>query len=247
MQALFDDKLYKARLARVARSGKYCSLIDDELISLVQDILSHRTRPFEQALIYSPQGSFPQIEAQKTQYVSFLHDDIIESEMPLAVNQFDFILSLASMQLANDIPGLLRKYYNSLQNDGILIVCLLGGMTLAQLRGAIVKTDMAMLGGYQAKTIPMIDIHDLGSLAAAAGFSSPVVSSESVEIHYTNLTKLLHDLRYMGLTNILQTRQNSLPKGYFKNLEENYKTIYAQKNSLLPATFEILTLSAIKR
>jgi SAM-dependent methyltransferase len=247
MQALFDDKLYKTRLARVVRSGKHRPLIDNELISITQDILSHRTHPFKRALIYSPLGVFPPVEAQEIKHFSFLHDGIIESEMPLATGEFDFILSLASMQSVNDIPGLLRKYYNALQKGGMLMVFMLGGMTLVQLRGSIVKTDMAMLGGYQAKTIPMVDIKDLGLLASSVGFSSPVISSESIEVYYDKLIKLLHDLRYMGLTNILQSRQDFLPKNYFEKLEENYRIAYAQKNSYLPATFETLMLTAIKK
>ena len=92
---------------------------------------------------------------------------------------------------------------------------------------------------------PAIDVRDLGTLLQRAGFALPVVDSDVVTVTYANPLALLHDLRAMGATNVLEERRRTfLRRDVLARAIELYQKSFSNPDGRVRATFEILTATA---
>lgn len=129
-----------------------------------------------------------------------------EDRLPFADGAFDLILSVGSLDSVNDLPGALTLIRRALRPDGLFLAAFAGAGSLPRLRSAMAAADAAESGGASARIHPQIDVRAAGDLLMRAGFALPVVDSEPVTVRFADLGKLLADLRAMGATNILQSR-----------------------------------------
>ena len=85
------------------------------------------------------------------------------------------------------------------------------------------------------------------SLLRSSPFSSPIIDSDRVEVHYKHPIAILHDLRNMGETNIMLNRnRNYLGKKFWNKFTKNYINKYGIDENEVSVNFEILTFTAIK-
>jgi SAM-dependent methyltransferase len=165
--------------------------------------------------------------------------------LPFADGSLDLIVSGLSLQLVNDLPGTLVQVRRALKPDGLLLASLLGGETLKELRQAWLAAEDEVTGGASPRVAPFADVRDLGALAQRAGFALPVVDSETVTVTYASPLALMQELKAMGASNMLVARRRRpVTRGLLLRAAAVYAERFADAGGRVPATFEILTLTA---
>lgn len=170
-----------------------------------------------------------------------------EENLPFADEQFDLIISILNLHKVNDLPGCLIQLRNSLKPNGVLIASMLGEKTLPELRATLAKTEIEYCGGISPRMMPCIDIKQLGYLLQRAKFNMPVIDKDHIEVHYSKPLDLLFDIRNMSETNIMLNRNKKyVGKEFWKIFNNNYMKDFSTEKKLYRASFEIITLTAIK-
>jgi NADH dehydrogenase [ubiquinone] 1 alpha subcomplex assembly factor 5 len=173
---------------------------------------------------------------------SVLADD---EALPFADGSLDLVISGLSLQLVNDLPGTLIQIRRALKPDGLLLAALLGGTTLTELREAWISAEIELKGGASPRVLPFADLRDVGGLLQRAGFALPVVDSDVVKATYASQVALAADLKGMGASNVLAERSRvPVTRRLLARATEIYAERFADENGRVPATFEILTLTA---
>jgi len=168
-----------------------------------------------------------------------------EEALPFGDGCFDAVLSNLSLHWVNDLPGALIQIRRALKPDGLFLASVLGGETLVELRAALYKAETELEGGLSPRFSPLIDVRDLGNLLTRAGFALPVVDSETVTVSYDNPLKLMRDLRGMGETNANKDRRRTFSRrATMMRAAELYMSDHAGPDGRVPASFEILTMTA---
>jgi malonyl-CoA O-methyltransferase len=125
--------------------------------------------------------------------------------LPLAPEAIDFAwCNMALHWLSDPLPAL-REFARVLLPEGLLMFSTLGPDTLKELRAA----------AGASRVHAFTDMHDLGDMLVAAGFSAPVMDMEMIEIEYTKGKNLLADLRSSGQTSARADRPRGLASRRF--------------------------------
>jgi NADH dehydrogenase [ubiquinone] 1 alpha subcomplex assembly factor 5 len=168
-----------------------------------------------------------------------------EDALPFADASLDLVVSGLSLQLVNDLPGALVQIRRALKPDGLLLASLLGGGTLKELREAWLAGEAEISGGASPRVAPFADVREMGALLQRAGFALPVVDSETVIVTYANPLALMQEIRAMGVSNMLISRRRTpVTRRLLLRAAEIYAERFAGPDGRVPATFEILTLTA---
>jgi NADH dehydrogenase [ubiquinone] 1 alpha subcomplex assembly factor 5 len=166
-------------------------------------------------------------------------------ELPLAEASLDLIVSGLSLQWVNDLPGALIQINRALKPDGLFLGALLGGATLHELRQAWLMAETEVTGGASPRVAPFADVRDLGTLVQRAGFALPVVDSDTVSVTYADPLSLMREIKAMGASNMLTDRRRApVTRRLLLRAAEIYAERFALPNGRIPATFEILTITA---
>ena len=167
-----------------------------------------------------------------------------EEVLPFRDQSLDLVVSALSLQLINDLPGVLAQVRRALKPDGLLLASMLGGSTLFELRTALLAAEEEIEGGASPRVAPFADVRDLGGLLQRAQFALPVVDAETVVVTYADPLALMHELRAMGGANILRSRSRKpMRRATLQRSFEIYAQRFGLANGRIPATFEILTLT----
>ena len=171
---------------------------------------------------------------------------IAEAEaLPFAPGSFDLVVSALTLHWTNDLPGALLQLRHALRPDGMLLAALFGGETLTELRAAFLEAELELEGGASPRVAPMADARDLAGLLQRAGFALPVVDSDRLTVTYGNAFALMADLRAMGETNALRERRRGFTRRQtLLRMAELYRERHAGADGRIPASFEIVTLTA---
>jgi SAM-dependent methyltransferase len=167
-----------------------------------------------------------------------------EEVLPFRDQSLDLVVSGLSLQLVNDLPGVLAQVRRALKPDGLLLAAMLGGATLGELRTALLVAEEEVEGGVSPRVAPFADVRDLGALLQRAQFALPVVDSETVVVTYSDPLALMHELRGMGAASILHARSRKpLRRQTLYRSLEIYTERFGLAGGRIPATFEIITLT----
>lgn len=168
-----------------------------------------------------------------------------EESLPLAPASIDLVLSNLSLHWVNDLPGALLQIRQTLKQDGLLLACMLGGDTLHELRTALYEAEMECEGCWSPRLSPLADVRDLGNLLQRTGFALPVADFETITVSYEHPLKLMHDLRAMGETNANAERRTTFSRrATLFRAFEIYLDKFTDEDGRVPATFEVITLTA---
>lgn len=168
-----------------------------------------------------------------------------EDALPLADASADLIVSPLSLHLVNDVPGALIQMRRALKPDGLLIAAVLGGETLRELREAWLVAEEEVTGGASLRVAPFADVRAYGSLLQRAQFALPVTDSDVVTVRYASPLVLMQELRAMGMSNMLTARRRvPVTRRLMARAADVYVERYAQVDGRIPATFEIITMTA---
>lgn len=108
--------------------------------------------------------------------------------------------------------ALLRQWLNMLRVNGMVMFSALGPDTLRELRHVYAQM------GWAQPTHLFTDMHDWGDMLVQCGFAEPVMDMETLTITYTNLDKLLADLRECGRNLNMARTPHCLGRGWQQQL-----------------------------
>ncbi|AQX28301.1 MULTISPECIES: methyltransferase domain-containing protein [unclassified Bartonella] len=156
----------------------------------------------------------------------------------------DLIVSLLSLQLTNDIPGVLSQIKNILKPDGLFLAVMTGAGTLRELRESLMQAENEIYGGVSPRIYPFADIRDVGALLQRVGFAMPVVDVEDITIRYNSMFDLMRDLKAMGMQNALLSRsRRPVSKRFFYLADEIYAKKFSDPDGRIRAHFSFIWLS----
>lgn len=168
-----------------------------------------------------------------------------EELLPFSGGRFDLVMSALALHWTNDLPGALIQIRHALKPDGLLLASLFGRETLRELRRALLEAEAEESGGASPRVSPFVDVPDAGALLQRAGFALPVVDSDLVTVTYPNALALMRDLRAMGESNALRDRTRRMTRrGVLLRAAAIYERLFADAAGRIPATFQIVTLTA---
>ncbi len=168
-----------------------------------------------------------------------------EEYLPVGDSVLDLVISNLSLHWVNDLPGTLIQLRRALKPDGLLLATLFGGETLRELRQALVAAESEVIGGARPRISPFADIRDAGALLQRAGFALPVADTDVLTVSYENPLKLMRDLRGMGEQMATHNRQKSFTRrSILFRAAEIYQDMFGDADGRVPATFEVITLTA---
>lgn len=234
---LFD----RTALARNrARAAKRPELFLQELMAReVEERLTEVNRTFTSPAVVTP---WPTLWNDALPSAKVIPD---QDTLPLEEGAHDLVVHGLCLHWANDPVGQLIQCKHALKPDGLMIATLFGGNTLAELRAALATAESRIVGGLSPRIAPMGDIRDLGVLLQRAGFSLPVADTSPLTITYESTVALMQDLRAMGETNALAGRtRKATTRAIFAEAAKIYAESYGLPDGRIPATFEIVTLTA---
>ncbi|MBE1237135.1 methyltransferase domain-containing protein [Phaeovibrio sulfidiphilus] len=168
-----------------------------------------------------------------------------EEALPFAEQSFDLVISNLSLHAVNDLPGVLVQIRRALKPGGAALISVLGGETLVELRQCFYDAEVSLGRTPSPHVAPVVDVKDLGDLAARAGFTMPTADRDGIEVRYEEPLNLFRDLRQMGEANALVRRsRGGLRRDVLARTLELYREQFAGEDGRVPATFQILTLTA---
>ena len=152
--------------------------------------------------------------------------------LPLASASIDMVFSNLTVQWCNP-QAVFAEFLRVLRPGGLLMFTSFGPDTLRELRHAWATVDDAPhVHGF-------IDMHDLGDMLSACGYSAPVMDMEVITLTYSDVDALVADLRATGQQNALAERRRGLTgKSVFGVMRTAYENL--RRDGRLPATFEIV-------
>jgi len=122
------------------------------------------------------------------------------ARLPLPEGSIDLAWSNMALHWLNEPLAALRELQRVLAPEGLLMFSSLGPDTLKELRAA----------AGERRVHAFLDMHDLGDMLVAAGFSAPVMDMELLGVDYADAEGLLRDLRLSGQTCVRADRPRGL-------------------------------------
>ena len=211
----------------------------------MRERLNDITRHFERTLLLSPTpgDDFVAFLKDKTDHLDTKSDiDLLNDEIfPFENRSYDLIISFFDLHHINDLVGWLIQIRKTLKEDGAFVACMTGGETLHQLRQSMMLSEIEIMGGASPRVLPFVTKQQMGDLMQRAGFSLPVIDSETVNGSYRDIYHLMDDLRAMGETNCLKDRIKSFtPSRLFYEAGQIYNRDFSEEDGRIQATFEII-------
>jgi len=162
----------------------------------------------------------------------------------LQPQQADLIVSLLSLHMTNDTPGVLIQIKQGLKPDGLFLAVICGNGTLGELRESLLQAESELYGGVNPRILPFTDVQTAGALLQRAGFALPVTDIENVVVRYDTAFALMADLRAMGMQNALLTRsQRPVSRRFFMRVAEIYAERFSAPDGRICASFSFIWMS----
>jgi SAM-dependent methyltransferase len=244
---IFDRKLLHERQRRADRIGGENFLLERATEEL-SDRLATITRKFPRvALIETPKAASLKeklVASRQIEAIDIINIEDAAETVRAEPARYNLAISLLSMQWLNDLPGVLAQIKRLLKPDGLLLAAMIGGDTLTELRDSFASAESEIEGGISPRVSPFVEVRTLGGLLQRAGLALPVTDVDRLTVRYANALELMRDLRRMGATNALRERNRKpLKRTTLLRAAEIYRERYADADSRVRATFEILWLS----
>jgi SAM-dependent methyltransferase len=237
------DRTALARARQRAERRQHDMFLVREAADGIVARLAPINRKFSRALELEP---FPaSIEPIRAFAPSWTSTALTEDEtLSTPETGFDLAVSVLALHNVSDLPGVLIQIRRKLKPDGVFAAALFGGATLGELRESLAAAEIEHLGGAAPRVSPFGDVRDMGNLLQRAGFALPVADVERTTVLYSDLKKLVADLRGHGQSNALVARQSKpLPRHVLRSGEAFYRRHYAEPDGHLRATFDIIYLT----
>ncbi|HWK36473.1 methyltransferase domain-containing protein [Sphingomonas sp.] len=240
MPDIFDRHLRRLRRDRAARG--YDGFLRAAMIDGIVDRLDAVTRSFTDVLDLGaadhaftlPGATIARCDAGAIFARGGVQAD--EDRLPFADASFDLVVSAGVLDQVNDLPGALALIRRVLRPDGLFLGAFAGAGSLATLRAVLRDAEPGV-----TRLHPQIDVRSAGDLLVRAGFALPVADTETLNVRYPDLFKLLADLRATGSTNLLRDR-TPLTRATLARAAQTFAE-HADPDGRTPERFEIVFLT----
>ncbi|GLQ21516.1 methyltransferase [Algimonas porphyrae] len=201
---LFDEQAQALRVDRAKRRQQRATpfLLEraiDDLSERLQDV----NRTFSRACLIGPFDWRDQILDRLPVAKRFAQFDYRETP---GGDAYDLVISLFHIQSLNTVGGWMQAARAMLIPDGLFLACLIGGISLTELRQTLYAIDTDRIGSPTPRIHPMIEVRAAAQLLGHAGLAIPVTDSDRFAVHYRQIETLAGDLRDLGLSNALTDR-----------------------------------------
>ena len=153
-------------------------------------------------------------------------------QLPLRAGTVALIWSNLALQWLSEPARAFVELRRVLAPGGLLMFSTFGPDTLKELRAAYSSDGYVHVHRF-------IDMHDLGDMLLAAGYSAPVMDIEYITLTYADVMSLMRDLKAIGARNAaIGRRPGMTPRAALAALTQNYEAM--RTDGSLPATFEVV-------
>ena len=236
---IFSGPRRHARRARAlalqARPGAARFLLDDVVEDLCERLAFLRHTPARALVLGDPSGTLAAALAAAGAQVES-GDIALDLEQPLPFGGFDLIAGIGLLDTVNDLPGALIHLRNAMAPGGLLLASFGGAGSLQRLRAAMLAAEPERTA---ARMHPLVDARAGAALLQRTGWADPVTDSRELTASYRNITRLVADLREMGLGNTLASPAPPLTRAALARAQ----AAFLQGEERAVETFAILTLS----
>jgi malonyl-CoA O-methyltransferase len=153
--------------------------------------------------------------------------------LPFPDASFDLVFSSLMLQWLVPPDAALAEMRRVLRPGGLLLLSSFGPETLQELREAWRAADAGV------HVNEFIDMHDLGSALARAGFTEPVLDVDRHLRHYEDARALMRELKALGAHNVDSRRARGLTgRQAFARMQGAYESTRTPRG--LPATWQVV-------
>ena len=155
------------------------------------------------------------------------------ANLPFAAGSFQLVWSNLALAWALDPLEAFKEFRRVLDVGGLIMFSTYGPDTLKELRQAFTVVDEL------PHTLRFFDMHDLGDMLTAAGFSDPVMDMEVITLTYADFETLASDLRFTGQVNAARGRRRGLlGRNAYLAMRNAYESM--RSRGRLPVTVEVV-------
>ncbi|NND91097.1 MAG: methyltransferase domain-containing protein [Granulosicoccus sp.] len=124
--------------------------------------------------------------------------------LPFADGSFDLVVSNLLLPWCHSPHRVFEEVARVLSTEGAFLFTSAGPDTLMEYRSAWAGIDRHI------HSFGLIDMHDLGDMLLASGFSAPVLDRENLLVDYPDVSALQAELRQVGAVNVANGRRPGL-------------------------------------
>lgn len=194
-------------------------------------------KTYPRSKIVSLDLAYTMLQETRRQYGLLRKKRVVNSDMermPFVDNSFELLFSSLALQWANDLGETLKEFARIGQPGGLLMFATFGPGTLQELRQSWLEVDQ------KPHVHQFIDMHDVGDAMMQAGFSQPVVDSETIRLEYREFRQIFDDLKGIGASNADRNRSRGLTTpARIKQLEQCYRQLGFEDGKFI-ASYEIV-------
>lgn len=203
---IFDRNARRTQRRRTSGGGFFTETMIEDVLERLDAV----TRRFDNALVIGNESIL--IDALESRDIACVVVDpargetiVDEDQLAVGDKQFDLIVAIGTLDTVSDLPGALLLIRRALQPGGLMLATFASAPSLTALRQAVMTADAAEGRAIQ-RLHPQIDVRAAGDLLVRAGFDMPVADVLTIDVAYSDLARLIADLRGAGATNVLFER-----------------------------------------
>jgi malonyl-CoA O-methyltransferase len=136
------------------------------------------------------------------------------AHLPLRDANVDLVWSNLALHWHPEPDRVFAEWKRVLRVDGLLMFSCFGPTTFKPLQEVFAEL------GHPDALLPFVDLHDLGDMLVAAGFATPVLDMEILNITYSSTENLFQDIRAFGGNPLLTKRKSLLGKRLWGRVNE---------------------------
>lgn len=155
-------------------------------------------------------------------------------------NKHDLIMFSPFLQWTQDVPGMLRQAYNTLNDDGFFIACFFGQDTLCELKEVCARVDLQYNQGLVQRFIPMIHAKDAAMLMQRAGFQDSTSDVDHLIQSTSSIENLISKLRDSGFSQHVTKTTTLLPRTFYYEANKHYNEKFQVSKSDLRITIDLI-------
>lgn len=227
MEPLFDKALVRRRFSKAAKSYDKASFLQKEVGKrLLEHLEGMVLEPRAMADLGSGTGEFTRALLQRFPKAHVLGMDFslamchqaqrksrpwkknpffvaADAEaLPLFPQSLELLASNLMLQWVDEPMAVFSQARQALRPRGLFLFSTFGPDTLKEIRGAF-SEDVPHTSFFW-------DMHDLGDMLSASGFSSPVLDREDLRVCYPDPRSLFLELKTLGATCAHRARRSTL-------------------------------------
>lgn len=244
---LFDEKRIVMRYLRARKMhGADSQFLARHAGTEIASRVEVTNRKFTRPLILD---AFPDVLAETVKSITSTHEPAMvdlplsADDMRLGREQFDLVIAGLALHRRNDLPGTLTQIRQALKPDGLFIGAIPGEGTLEELRMSLLAAESAFTAGAAMRIEPFTDVRQAGSLLQRAGFTLPVTDTETLDLRYGEIDRLIDDLRANGATSVLTGHIQPITRQADEAARANYRSGFADGEGRLIASVKLIYLT----